>query len=143
MSLRDLFSARSVVTHDDIAQWVRARGARSPRTVESLIAYHMSKGHLIRVRRGLYVVVPPGVAPESCPVEPYLLASKMTDDAVLAYHTALCFHGKAYSSPNWFLYQTRHSPRPVAFRSYRFRSAPFPVALRDGHTDFGVKTAEV
>ena len=30
-------------------------------------------------------------------VDPYLVAAKMTEDAVLAYHTALEFHGRAYS----------------------------------------------
>ncbi len=35
--------------------------------------------------------------PSSVPVDPYLVAAKMTEDAVLAYHTALEFHGRAYS----------------------------------------------
>ena len=35
--------------------------------------------------------------PASMTVDPYLMAAKMTEDAVLAYHTALEFHGRANS----------------------------------------------
>ena len=39
------------------------------------------------VRRGLYTVVPAGADPGACPVDPYLLASRLAGDAVLGYHT--------------------------------------------------------
>ena len=40
--------------------------------------------------------------PASMTVDPYLVAAKMTEDAVLAYHTALEFHGRA-NSVHWSL----------------------------------------
>lgn len=61
--------------------------------------YHVK---LVRVRRGLYAVVPPGASAESYPVDPFLLASRMAKDAVQAYHTALEFHGEAYSVYEYF-----------------------------------------
>jgi predicted transcriptional regulator of viral defense system len=53
----------------------------------------------------------------------------MTDDAVLAYHTALEFYGKAYSVHESFLYLTGTFPRHLTFRGYRFRGVKFPKKL--------------
>ena len=67
----------------------------------------------------------------------------MTDDAVLAYHTALEFYGKAYSVYEHFFYLTGHSPRPVTFRSSSFRSVLFPKTLRvKNQQRFGVSEAD-
>jgi predicted transcriptional regulator of viral defense system len=67
----------------------------------------------------------------------------MTRDAVLAYHTALEFHGKAYSIYERFFYLTGRKSLPVAFRSYQFRCILFPKALRtSGQESFEVKTGE-
>ncbi len=52
------------------------------------------------------MAVPLGMKPETCPADPYLIAAKMTDDAVLAYHTALEFYGKAYSVFKQYQYLT-------------------------------------
>ena len=49
------------------------------------------------MRRGLYAVIPPGADPDFFPVDPFLVAAKLSPDAVLSHHTALEFHGKAYS----------------------------------------------
>ena len=41
--------------------------------------------------------LPREVDPNKASVDPYLLASRLTDDAAIAYHAALQFHGKTYS----------------------------------------------
>lgn len=65
----------------------------------------------------------------------------MTDDAVLAYHSALQFYGKAYSVHRRFRYLTRHSRRPFVFQRQEFVAVPFPKALQVSQTDlFGVET---
>ena len=94
MKLRDFFARRPVFTHAEFVAFLDAEEPRSVKTRESLLSYYKRTGRILRVRRGLYITVPPGVDPEACPVDPYLLAAKMADDAVLAYHTALEFHGK-------------------------------------------------
>ena len=72
-----------------------------------------------------------------------LMEPPMTDDAVLAYHTALEFQGKAYSVYEHFFYQTGHSPRPATFRSFRFRSVLFPRKIRlKNQQNFGVLEAD-
>lgn len=139
MKLKDFLSRHPVFTSEEFAAVLTAKQPRSKRTLESLLAYHTSTGQILRVRRGLYVAVPTGMDAETCPVDPFLLAAKMTSDAVLAYHTALEFHGKAYSVREQFLYCTRRLPRPATFRAYRFRAVAHPKKLQaKGKELFGV-----
>ena len=140
MSLQEFFSAHPVFTHEELVASLRKDKARSPKTREALLAYHQEQGRILRVRRGLYWVVPSGADPATCPVDAYLLAAKMTDDAMLAYHTALEFHGKAYSVFEELQYLTDRAARPVTFRSYRFRPVRFPKKLTaEDKQLFGVK----
>ena len=78
------------------------------------------------MRRGLYAVIPPGADPGSYPVDPYLVAAKLTPDAVLSHHTALEFHGRAYSVWSHLIYSASRSVGPLTFRSQVFRGAKFP-----------------
>jgi len=143
MRLEKFFRQRPVFTNKEFAEFLEAKGQKNVRTQESTLEYHTKTGRLLRVRRGLYAVVPPGADPETHPIDPYLLAAKMTEDAVLSYHTALEFHGKAYSVYEHFFYLTAHSPRPGVFRSLRFRAVPFPKPLRKRNEEnFGVAVAE-
>jgi predicted transcriptional regulator of viral defense system len=143
MRPQEFFARKPVFTHNEFVAFLDAEQPRSKKTRESLLTYYTKTGRLLHVRRGLYVVVPLGVNPATCPVDPYLLAAKMTDDAVLAYHTALEFFGRAHSVHERFIYLTNHAPRPVTFRSYRFCAALFPKKLRDkGRETFAVNTAE-
>lgn len=143
MKALDFFAKNAVFSHEEFATSLAGAGDRSPRTVDSVLAYHVRAGHVLRVRRGLYVSVPRGADPRKHPVDPYLVAGRMTADSVLAYHTALEFHGKAYSVHKQFVFLTSLAPRPLTFRGHRFRPIPPPKALRDtGNEAVGVTTAE-
>ncbi len=143
MKLEKFFRQRPVFTKKEFASFLRAEGSHNIRTQDSLLDYHSRSGRILRLRRGLYAVLPIGANPQSYPVDPFLVAAKMTDDSVLAYHTALEFHGKAYSVYQHFYYLTGHSPRPLTFRSFSFRSVLFPRKLRvKNRQDFGVIEAD-
>jgi len=88
MKVEDFFYRRPVFTNEELAQFLASRRAHGPRTQESLLAYYTKTGRVVRVRRGLYAVVPPGATPQTYSFDPFLLTAKMTKDAVLAYHTA-------------------------------------------------------
>lgn len=134
------FNRYPVFTYREFARAHSATGQRSRQTTKNLLSQHVANGLLLHVRRGLYAVVPPGANPETFPVDPYLVAAKMTDDAVLAYHTALELHGKAHSVFNEFYFLSRTPPRPAEFRSQRFRGVRFPKALRTkGQEEYGIK----
>ena len=80
---RDFFAAHRVFTH---AEFVSAHtaGRRSEHTSNSLLAKHAARGRLLRVRRSLYAVVPEAVDPREFAPDPYLVATRLRDGAVVA-----------------------------------------------------------
>ena len=137
------FRNHPVFTGEELAAHLVAAGQVGSRTQESLLAYHTKAGHLVRVRRGLYAVIPPESDRDTYPIDPYLVASRLTPDAVLSHHTALEFHGRTYSVWRHLFYLAERPPGTVTLRSHVFRGARFPEALvRSGNQHFGVLTAE-
>ncbi len=143
MKLNDFFSQHVVFTVEELDVFLAGKDSINRRTRSALLTYHRQQGRILSVRRGLYAIVPPGMSPGSSPIDPYLLAAKMSKDAVLAYHTALEFYGKAYSIYEQFYYLAKRKSLPVNFRSYEFRSVLIPKTLRDKQKEnFGVNRAE-
>ena len=129
MKPAEFFSLHPVFTKAEFVSGTAAEKAVGSRTPDSVLAYHVRQERLLRVRRGLYAVVGPGAKPGTQPVDTFLVAAKLADDAVLAYHTALEFHGKAYSVHERLTYLTASAARPLRFRSQTFCGVPFPQAL--------------
>ncbi len=143
MTLLKLFSEQTVLTLEELRACLDKEYSHNKRSREAILSYHLRKGHLVRVRRGLYAVVPHGSDPEDCPVDPYLVAAKSAKDTVLAYHTALELHGKAHSIFERYFFQSNKPVRPTTFRTYRFECSLFPKALRDKHREhFATTTVE-
>ncbi len=133
MRPRDFFERHPLFTHGEFVSEHTSTG-RSIHTSNTLLRKHLAAGRILRVRRGLYATVPRAVNPEKALVDPYLIATKLTDDAVVAYHGALQFHGTTYSVSRRFHYLTRHRARPFAFQGSEFipvRAAPALRALSD------------
>jgi predicted transcriptional regulator of viral defense system len=128
-------AAHPVFTH---AEFVTAHtaGGSSEHTSNTLLAKHQAGGRIVRIRRGLYASVPPGLEPAAFRPDPYLLATKARADAVVAYHAALAFHGKAYSAWRRFTYLTADRARPFEFQGQEFVGVQAPARLRARH-DFG------
>jgi predicted transcriptional regulator of viral defense system len=143
MKLPDFFATHPVFTHEDLVEFLSGKGSTNVKTRESILHHYTKSGRLLRVRRGLYLTVPPGFTPERCPVDPYLVASRMAPDAVLAYHTALELHGKAYSVHEEFTYLTQTGSRPLDFRGRRYRGVGYPKKLMEkGQESFGVMSVD-
>ena len=139
MKLNEFLSQHAVFTVDELDRILSERGSGKPNTRKSLLTYYRRQGRIVRVRRGLYATVPFGTDPESSPVDPYLVAAKMTADAVLAYHTALEFHGRAYSVYTRLHYISASKSLPLKFQSHEIRGVPVPNPLRvKGEEMFGV-----
>lgn len=139
MKLNEFLSRHAVFTVDELDRFLAARGSNKKSTRQSLLTYYRNQGRVISVRRGLYATVPLGGDPKAHRVDPYLVAAKMSEDSVLAYHTALEFHGKAYSVYNQLHYLSAHRSLPLRFQSHEFTRAPVPHPLRKkGKEMFGV-----
>ena len=143
MKIQAFLSNRPAFTFEEFREFLAAKDSRNVKTHRALLWHYLKTGRILRVRRGLYVTVPPGLTPESSPVDPYLVTAKMSKDAVLAYHTALELHGKAYSVYTMSVYLTRLATRPVTFRGHRYRGLPFPKTLRAKKQEaFGVELVD-
>jgi predicted transcriptional regulator of viral defense system len=144
MEVTDFFYKHPVFTYEEFAAFVDEQKHRSVRARQKLLSWYAKRGRILRVRRGLYCTVPPGADPARCPVDPLLLASRLSKDAVLGYHTALEFRGKAHSIHQVFTYLTASkSGRPFRFKFFSFRAVLYPKRLRDSHSeDFGVESAD-
>jgi len=129
MKLGPFFHTHPVFSVEDFGGFLSSDGSHNVRTQESLLAYHVKAGNIVRVRRGLYVSVPPGASPENFSVDPFLLAARISKDAVLAYHTALEAHGKAYSVYEHFTYLVSKPIPLITFRAHLFKGVRFPQAL--------------
>jgi predicted transcriptional regulator of viral defense system len=139
----EFFRKHPVFTGEELAQHQSSHGEVGRRAQEAILAYHQKTGRVVRVRRGLYAVIPAGADPDSYPVDPFLVAAKLTRDAVLSHHTALEFHGRAYSVQERFTYSASRPLGPLMFRSHVFQGTRFPQALRRaGKESFGVSSTE-
>ena len=141
--MQEFFATHPVFTYDEFADYLALRDSSNVKTRKALLTHYTNTNRLVRVRRGLYAAVPFGQTPETVQPDPFLLASKMTPDAVLAYHTALEFHGRAYSAFQEFTYLTHAASRPAEFRGNTFRGTAFAKSLLEKNQEcFGVETAE-
>ena len=129
MSALDFFDQHPVFTREE---FVAGRGGRpGTRTVDNLLGHHVARGRIIQVRRGLYACVPHGVDPATAVVDPYLLASRLAPDAVVALHAALQLRGYTYSVWTRTHYVTSHRRARLAFRGVTFVAVPLPRPLRE------------
>jgi len=139
MKMSEFFARHAVFTVDDMNGFLSARGSFNSNTRKALLTYHSNRGRIVPIRRGLYATVPLDSEPSSFTVDPYLVAARMSEDAILAYHTALEFHGKAYSV-NWRVqFLSARKSLPLKFQSYEYTRVPVPRSLlAKGAADFAV-----
>jgi len=124
------FDSTPVFTRAEFDAARAASARRSRRTTDSLLRRYVADGRLLRLRAGLYAVVPRGADAATAPVDPYLVATKLAPDATLAYHAALQFWGRAYSVWQRFHFVTETSTRALRFRGLEFVPVKVPLALR-------------
>lgn len=127
-------------TYHDFATTV----SDNPHTAKALLAHHIHHGHIVRVRRGLFAAIPIGADSNTFSINPYLITGYATNDAIIAYHTALSFYQVAYSTSYRFLYLTKHQTTHFSFRSENYIGILFPPSLlRQGQSHCFVNTEDI
>lgn len=139
MKLNDFLLKRAIFTSKELDQYLASQGSVNENTRHNILAYYQANGRIIQVRRGLYCVTPQGATSEKNPCDPYSIASRIKEDSVLGYHTALELHGKAHSVFFHFYYFTQSRSAPFKFRGNTFKAVAVPLVLRKkGKEMFGV-----
>ena len=138
--LQEFFAEHPVFTIEVVSQFLAKNGSTNRWTRKALLAHHQKRGRILRVRQGLYAVIPFGTEPSKFEPDVFLVAASATEDAVLAYHTALELHGRAHTVFAQFHFLTRHFCRPFEFRGKRFLGLPPPKAVANaGQSPVGVR----
>lgn len=132
----DFFAKHPVFRFHEFRAAHQSAAKRSLTTTASVLKQHVAAGNLINVRRGLYARVPGGADAATFRVDPYLVASRLADDAVIAYHGALQLLGKAYSQSQRITYLSARRAKPFTFQDTEFVPVLTPAALRN-LDDFG------
>jgi predicted transcriptional regulator of viral defense system len=134
MWVRDFLAMHPVFRLEEFKAAHEKLGSANEQTFHALLAYHVRQGNILRIRRGLLASVPAGYGPDTVPVDPFLLTMGLSDDAVVAFHAALQFHGRAHSVHSRYHYLTFARRRPFTFRSQDF------VPVSGGVPDWQVGT---
>lgn len=126
----DFLAKHPVFTREEFVNFLNVRGTTSVNSQTAILQYHIKQDHIVRVKQGLFASIPRGEEAESYPIDPYLIAGKAAADSVLSYHTALEYHGLAYTVFNNFVFCSDTRLRAFLFQGHLFESALFPEALK-------------
>jgi len=125
LSPEQFVALRQAFTRSELEQVLRLRNSEvSSSTVDSHLYNWSEQGRILQVKRGVYARA--GVS-----VDPFLVASKLSGDAVLSHHAALELHGLAQSFFNQVHYSTLSSVTALNFEGTEF----IPVKPRAGVRD--------
>jgi len=122
----DLLRLR-VVSFDDIVERARSIIDAAPRrgyVYRKYVRRLVDEGRLLRVRKGLYLVLSPLETPEDHVADKLLIASKVRDEYYLGFHTALEYYGCAHSLYNQAYVCVKRVDRFDPFQYGRFSFNP-------------------
>ena len=129
MKMNEFLSTRAIFTVEEFYNFRTSQGVDNPSTRKALLKYYRKQGRVVPIRRGLYATIPLGSL-ASLPIDPFLIAAKLAKDAVIAYHTALEFHGKAYSVFNKLNYVSKSRVPPLEYQSHEYICVQMPKVLQ-------------
>ncbi|MBA2650988.1 MAG: hypothetical protein H0U73_01765 [Tatlockia sp.] len=137
MKLKSFFESHPVFRYEEFLAFMSASGASQPKSCRQQLRYHQKAGNLIHIRKRLYAVKP--TFSKDHWIDPYLIASRATANAIITYHTALELHAIAYTTFNEFTFLVNRQISPFDYEGQRFRAVIQPKTLiTSGHMDYGV-----
>lgn len=121
MSLDSFFSQSPIFSLNQLADYKSKAGTAKKEHLSQTLQYYLRKGRIISIRRGLFAVIPPHLSPEEAYIDPYALATNVTEDSILAYHTALELLGIAHTVFQRQTFKTRHKVKPFRYLDTLFQ----------------------
>lgn len=129
-SMDTFFTSHPVFRLDELRAYRNASGAPGGRSEEALLHYYQQTGRIESIRRGVYAAIPRGSADSRIAVDPLLIAGRCVPDSVIVNHSALEFHGLAYSNFQTVTFQTRSTTRRFHYHGNHFVPLSPPGALK-------------
>lgn len=138
MKLKPFFESHPIFRYEEFAAYMTALGTTRPESWRQQLSYHQKAGNLIHIRKYIYAVKPYISQDEW--IDPYLLASKLAADSIIAYHTALELLGLAYTTFSEFTFLVNKQLQPFIYEGQKFSGVKQPKALiGSGSTEYGVE----
>lgn len=122
-------SSHPVFRLDELRDYRACSNASGDRSLESLLRYYQRTGRIESIRQEVYAVLPKGHRDTQAVVDPLLVAGRCVPDAVIVNHSALEFHGLAYSQFRTFTFQTHSTARRFDYQGSSFVPLRPPRAL--------------
>ncbi|MBI5021728.1 MAG: hypothetical protein HZB59_09840 [Ignavibacteriales bacterium] len=139
--IRVFFESHPVFTIDELREFYSL--SDNSREASDIILYNKRMERIGRIRDGLYFSVRPGQNTQHTSVDPYLVASKLAPDAVLAFHTALDLLGFGHSIFNTYYYFSNRFRPAFRFQNGHFRAVVTPEKLqKKSQVNFGTEKVE-
>lgn len=131
MTLEQFFYEHPVFRYEEFVLFKSTQGQSGPHAIKMALSYYVKQGRIKSIRRKLYAVVPPNQSADTVFIDPYLIAGKVTEDAVVAYHSALELMGVAYSSFGQLTYITQQKSKPFEFDGHWYQTVAVPKILQE------------
>lgn len=130
MTINQFFYEHPVFRHEEFVNFKSTHGVVNPVSVNTALTYYIRQGRIKPIRRKLYAVVPPNQSVDNVLIDPYLIAGKVTEDAIIGYHSALELLGAAYSSFGQLTYISQQKSKPFEFDGHWYQSVAVPKILQ-------------
>lgn len=130
MTIGQFFYEHPVFRHEEFALFKAVHSTISSTSIKVALAYYVKSGRIKPIRRKLYAVVPPNQSAKTVLIDPYLIAGKVTEDAIIGYHSALELLGVAYSSFGQLTYITQQKSKSFDFNGHWYQSVGVPQSLQ-------------
>lgn len=129
MLLDSFFEEYPVFSTKELKNYLIKIKAENVEDYRILLNYHIKKGRILKICRGLYAVVPLNIPSSSYMPDSFLIAGKRTEDSILGYHTAQEYYGNAYAQFNTRMIITSKNIRLIKFRGVNYKPIKPPKAL--------------
>lgn len=91
------------------------QGENTGKTLANYLYRGVREGSIKSIKYGLYYAVFPSLELKHQVPDPFLIASKLAKDSVLAFHSALELHGAAYAHSHRLFYYSKRRTRKFEF----------------------------
>jgi predicted transcriptional regulator of viral defense system len=128
VTAQDFFSRNPVFSLDQAARELAPAGKRS--RVRELLRYHLDRGTLKLLARGLYAVIPAGIAPERFQPNAFRVAAVERPESVFCHHSALELLGAAHSAWHDCTVYSARRRKDLHLGDTRIRFLQVPEAMK-------------
>ena len=132
MDTEEFLSSRPVLTSRELGDHLASQPPEACRPRAALLARLKREGRIVRIRRGLFAVAPLGEKAGWRDIDPIVVASRLTSDAVITHASALQCLGILPGPIEEAVYSAGRPLGPLSFRGRTYRGVKFPKSLVRG-----------